>query len=193
MTVRKLHLIYENVYYRGAERNNYVTMIAKFGKFEAHGHWSPLDVYEPQIHTNLSSPNRLDRVTPYLWRFNWTQIIRHHLAYLQPKPNYVVINAGMWAHDLNNVTLPAIRQALDDTGMIGIYRTTTKTLEDTSTELMPHDAEACQWIHYCHDVSWTGNVTDPSEYSDLKHFRANMNRIIGQQLLDLLQHIRSQS
>jgi hypothetical protein len=34
-----------------------------------------------------------------------------------------------------NATLPAIRQALDldDTGMIGIYRTTTKGRMDTTT------------------------------------------------------------
>lgn len=194
MTVKRLHVIYENKYYRDSQRNNHVTMITKCGHFDAHGHWDPKTVYRPEKHAGYAAQNGVPvkTVPPYLWRGNWTHVIRHHLAQLQPKPTYVVINAGMWPHDLDdNVTLPAIRQALDDTGMIGIYRTTTKQLKDTSTHLVPHDVQGCHWLHYCMDVSWTGNITDKSLYMDPKHFRSKVYEKMNVQLLKLLQEIQS--
>ena len=163
--------------------------INKSGKFEAHGHWDPCqvlinDTYRDEIHEKQYVKNQ------FAWRGNWEQTIRNHTSKLVPKPHYVVINAGAWPHDLLKIdTLANIRQALDDNEMIGIYKTTTKKIDDTSTTLVKHDIEGCRHLHFCMDLSWTGNITDPEEFVDKAHFRANVKRKFNEQFLDLLQNI----
>ena len=187
----RMHRIWANAYYLQEETNNYVTYIAKAGYFESHGHWDP-----SQIYSNATYRNQVRGMeyppSHFLWQGDWEQTIRNHISRLVPKPRYVVVNAGLWQHDLlNNGTLPAIRRALDDHDMVGIYRTTTKKIQDVTTTLVPHDVEGCRHLHYCMDMSWTGNITDPAEYSDKAHFRANANRKFVEQLLGMLQEIVS--
>jgi len=189
----RMHKIWENSYFFQAARNNYVTHITKAGSFESHGHWDPI-----QIYSNATYRKRVARISyspsQFSWRGNWEQTIRVHVSRLIPKPRYIVINAGLWPHDLmENGTLPGIRNALDDHGIIGIYRTTTKQLQDNSTTLAPHDIAGCKHLHYCMDLSWTGSVTNPDEYLDKSHFRANVNRQFVEQLLNLLQQIATSS
>jgi hypothetical protein len=139
----------------------------------------------------------------FTWAGDWEYVIRSHLALLRPKPRYVVFNAGLWGHDFdNNYTLPSIRRALDDHGMIGIYKTThfvlgaNVTATRTSTDgyyeypLSPYEATACQLLHYCWDLSWTGRyVNDSSVYVDGKHFGTTVNSKLASELLDLLRNI----
>jgi hypothetical protein len=54
-----------------------------------------------------------------------------------------------------------------------------------------HDVEGRRHLHYCIDLSWTGTIADPAEYSDLSHFRANTTRNFNEQLLGMLQEIVS--
>ena len=88
--------------------------------------------------------------------------------------------------------LPEIRQALDDTGMIGIYKTTTKGVRDTSTELEYHDAEGCKILHYCLNLNWTAEITDPNMYADTKHFKGPTYQKMNEQLLKVMDSIRSE-
>jgi hypothetical protein len=188
--VNRLHVICENRYYRHIQRNNYISRIQKNGYYEAHGHWDPSQVYNSHHAVNLTWPDV--RGTAFAWRFhNWQDIIRLHLAKLDPKPKFVFLNAGMWPHDLDNVTnVHAIRRALDEHGMVGIYKTTTKIKTDTSTNIDSYEIEACKILHYCLDMSWTGTLSNNSDYVDLKHFSALVNRRFNEQLIDLLEKIR---
>jgi hypothetical protein len=187
---KRVHVISENRYYRHIERNNYISVIQKFGHIEAHGHWDPSQVYNSHHAVNLTSPDVRGRA--FAWRFhNWQDIIRLHLAKLDPKPTIVLLNAGRWPHDLDNVTnVHAIRRALDEHGMVGIYKTTTKIKTDTSTNIDSYEIEACKILHYCLDMSWTGTLSNNSDYVDLKHFSALVNRRFNEQLIDLLEKIR---
>jgi hypothetical protein len=188
--VASLLLLCENRYYRDIERNNYLSQIQKFGHYEAHGHWDPSQVYNSHHAVNLTSLDVQGKA--FAWRFhNWQDIVRVHLAKLDPKPNIVLFNAGMWPHDLDNVdNVLAIRQALDEHGMVGIYKTTTKTKTDNSTSIDPYEIEACKILHYCLDMSWTGILSNNSDYNDSKHFSASVNRRFNEQLIDLLGKVR---
>jgi hypothetical protein len=187
----RMHRIWENAYYLQEERNNYVTQITKAGYFESHGHWDPSQIYSNDTYRNEVRGMEYPP-SHFLWQGDWEQTIRDHISRLVLKPRYVVVNAGLWPNDLlKNGTLPAIRRALDDHDMVGIYRTTTKQIQDVTTTLVPHDVEGCRHLHYCMDLSWTGTITDPAEYSDLAHFRANTTRRFNKQLLGMLQEIVS--
>jgi hypothetical protein len=189
IAVKKLHVICENRYYRHVERNNHISLIQKLGHYEAHGHWDPSQVYKSHHAVNLTFPDVRGRA--FAWRHDkWQDIVRFHLARLDPKPKFVLFNAGMWPHDLGNVSnVHAIRQALDEHGMVGIYKTTTKIKTDNSTSIDPYERKACEILHHCLDMSWTGTLSNNSDYVDLKHFSASVNRRFNEQLINLLRKI----
>jgi hypothetical protein len=217
-TRKRLAKIWENMYYNN--NNNIVTYVQKMGAHDAHGQWDPRRIYnntekkknETSTSTTISTTTYLQEVSTqkyrprkFAWHGNWEYVIRSHLAALTPKPRYVVLNAGFWGHDFfhdNNATLPAIRRALDDHDMIGIYKTTHKARGEKETDnststttvdstLQPHDALGCLWMHHCWNLSWTGAVNDPSLYQDEIHFRSTMNGKFAAELLDLLRTISS--
>lgn len=177
---------------------NYITLITKAGNFESHGHWDPTQIYTNTTYRQEvgTKPATLKTYPPgyFLWAGDWVQTIHMHIARLQPKPQIVVMNAGLWPHDLadkNFTMLYQMRQALDQYGMIGVYKTTHKKLGDESTQLEEYEVVACRVMHYCLDLSWTGNINDPVEYQDKAHFRPNVNRNMTVQLMELLQRIAS--
>ena len=102
------------------------------------------------------------------------------------------MNAGLWPHDLNETTLGTIRAALDEHGLVGIYKTTNKKLDEATTALRPDDAAGCRALHHCLDLSWTGRVRDAREYMDASHFGPNVNVNLTVQLLRLLKEISTE-
>jgi hypothetical protein len=166
---------------------NFLSHITKAGYFEAHGHWTPSQIYTNQTYMQTVSRKQY-KIRSFLWAGNWEYAIRHHIATIVPKPEYVVINAGLWPHDLNNrTTFRSIRKALEDHNMTGIYKTTNKQIGDMTTELLPHDADGCDILHYCLNFSWTGLVSDQEGlYLDKAHFGPNVNANFTKQLLSLL-------
>lgn len=207
-----LHILYNNFYYSdngnfhsrpnatssSTITNNALTYINKFGKHEAHGHWDPIQIYtnityQQQIQQEnyvLQHPKHVPSdLQPYLWRGNWEHTIRTHVAQLVPKTRFLVLNAGIWDHDLmENDTLPGIRRALDDHGIIGIYKTTHYSLGEQRTEALPGDVRGCQLMHYCWNLSWTASM-DREEYGDAHHFKPRVNERLATELLALLKRI----
>lgn len=68
-------------------------------------------------------------VSPYAWTaYDWDQLITEHIAKLEPKPEFVIFNAGLHGHRLtSNETQQAILNAFKATNMVGIQKTTTRT------------------------------------------------------------------
>lgn len=125
----RMHRIWANNYFPQPERNNYITHITKAGSFEAHGHWNASQIMSNATYRDMVRKTEYPPAF-FACRGNWQETIREHLSKLIPKPRYVVLNAGLWPHDLlENYTLPAIRRALNEHDMIGIYKTTTKKLK----------------------------------------------------------------
>jgi hypothetical protein len=173
--------VFENRYY--AENDNYISIFLKLGEIPSQGHWEPGTVYDVN---RTHFENATDYVPP-LWQYNWQDLILHHIAKLEPKPDVLVMNAGLWSNDLVPEVFEAIRNVSDSVGIKAIYSTTTKTFTETDTNLLPHDVNGCKFLEYCLDHSWTGNVSkDDEHYRDNLHFRAGVNRVLVEQLLDLL-------
>jgi hypothetical protein len=184
---------WQNIYYHD-DKDNYITHITKQGSFEAHGHWDATQIYSnATYHRRVANTSATTTTYPpgyFLWASDWVQTIRYHIAKLRPKPKFLVINAGLWPHDLHNATiLQQMRQALDEHDMVGIYKTTHKQLGDNSSLVAPYEQLACQVFHYCWNLSWTAQENDPADYQDKAHFRPTVNGKMTEQLLRLLQNI----
>ena len=185
------HHINENRYFLDPTRNNSLTYIAKFGQAAAHGHWrAPFD--RQQLHMNVTAYN-----LPYEWDgYSWSNIVQDHLARLQPKPTYCVFNAGLHNHDLGRSRVQeSLRQALDKSGIIGIYKTTTKTRALTRKKRFQrgrHDAALCGGAVFpnCLNLDWTGDLVGPDYYYDDVHLKVDGNNRINQQLLEYLRDFR---
>jgi hypothetical protein len=190
----------ENRYYDdvSADANHHVTYIEKFGKAAAHGRWTP-----DQIRDNHHPPSDYyesdQNVTDDIWRYTtWTDVIHGHVAQLQPSPRYVVLNAGLWNHDLHTTQdFTVIRQALEDHDMIGIWKTTTARSnhpEERGARFQPHphDVLGCQILPYCLNLSWTSHDEYLSQYYDHAHFYAPVYQLMNEELLQLLREIEEQ-
>lgn len=176
--------MFENRYY--AENRNYVSVFLKLGSLASQGHWEPGTVYD----VNRTRFKNVTNFVPPTWRYNWQDLILHHIAELEPKPDFLVLNAGYWHHDLVPEVFEAIRKVTDKVGIKSIYATTTKSISNRDTDLMPHDVNGCEILEYCLDRSWTANLTKgPEHYWDKKHMTARVNRMLNKQLLDLLDTI----
>jgi hypothetical protein len=194
----------ENMFYRDQCRGNYLTYVAKFGKFPFRGHWSPQAI--PFDSTNgLSAvpsdtmavhrtPYNVTEVSsPYTWQLpSWNETIRNYIAQLHPKPDYLVFNSGLWeGHGLDSeTTINDIRNALESEGIIGIYKTTTARAAGNETALLEHEKMACQSIKHCIYLNWTGDLGH-EHYTDHTHFKTYVNTRFNELLLRLVQKIES--
>lgn len=179
----------ENRYYRDEQTGNYITFLNKFGKSPVNGHWAPQDVYIGPIALEQG------HFTPYLYRYNWSEAIEHLLGNLSPKPDYVVLNAGLhYGHDLGQEQVQqSIMQALNKTGITGIYKTTTHVKQEVRSKSMKidrrHDHDLCRLTGHCLNMSWTLSL--PLHHfnpGDRIHFDYKVNNLMVQQLLHYLKY-----
>jgi len=184
------HDINENRYLVEPTRNNSVSYIAKFGSAAAHGHWrAPIDRH---LQINVTGYN-----LPYEWDgYNWADIVVKHLALLDPKPTFVVFNAGLHAHDLTKRAVQqSLREAFQATNITGIYKTTTKTQQlnrKARFQRGRHDRALCggRVFANCLNLDWTGDLVGPQFYYDDPHLKTDANNRMNQQLLDYLRDFR---
>jgi hypothetical protein len=160
----------------------------RFGAINARGHWS---------HDEVHSKHNLSGVyIRHNWMYDWPSLITEHISKLEPKPKYLVFNAGLWPHDLGQAAvLESIKQALDATNIVGIYKTTTYPDEVVDpanfTIQHGHDAHACKSMqNRCIDMSWTSNISGPLHYWDVNHFRSHVYTAMNMQMLNLLNELQ---
>ena len=167
---------FENRYYRDDTKGNYVSFFTKMGKANTNGHLQPSEAWTGRA---------LLSETPAAWSYSWTDLIRNHITELVPKPDYLIFNAGLWAHDLLNTTVFSdIEAVLKQANIRGIYKTTSKRYRDRTTSLQEHDKQGCK-LFPCVDLSWTGDLT-LAGYVDQSHFKPSVNRKMNEQMFALL-------
>jgi hypothetical protein len=196
----------ENRHYWDPRRNNSVVYIQAFGSRGSHGHWRPenamkddhiwrtSEMWRPDVQQEgylipggLFVPNR-----PYEWETNWRDTITEYLAKLEPKPEYVVLNAGVWSNDFGNPEFSeSVAKALSDNGLKGIWKTTThgkRPHKDSSLSHHPYhqtDVYMCQLLKRCLDLTWTG-IVDAELYWDEVHFLEPVYSHMNAHLLSLI-------
>ena len=183
--------IVENRYYRDTTKNLYLTFIQKFGDIHAKGYLNARDVYNATIPPYTNYTNQA-----LAWEYNWVETIRDHIAKLHPKPDYLVLNAGLWANHFHNFSeLQTIRQALDDANIVGIFRTTTRGSKYFNASLSGSDQLACQVFQYCLDITaYTASLHQTyyeRNYWDANHFAAHVNKKLNEMFLHFLTNLET--
>lgn len=192
----------ENRYYSDDERGNYITYISKFGYFPSQGNVLPSQVYYGDNSNDNKGIDKRNRnnftdFLPRVWQYNWAGIIREHIGKLEPKPEYVVFNAGHHPHDLRHPwVVDGIRKALDETNITGIYRTTTYpnyVRKASQFRKGSHDEMLChrsrRSFPHCLNVNWTASLNGPEHYYDRVHFKPHVNARMNMQLLEYLRDL----
>lgn len=193
----------ENRYYVDTERNNYVTYITKFGKNSTSGRYSANQI-RGSMDSGTGKKGERKKHTSDQWKYEyWNETIHYHIAQLKPKPQFLLFNAGLHAHDLN---FKYIRQSIIEVtkrhNIIPIYKTTTYpnnisiTLNDFP--LASHDLLLCGQqsndsstdFQYCIDLSWTSQLFGDDHYYDYYHFKPYWNYYMNLQTLLYIQQFQ---
>ncbi len=174
-------LTFENRYFWDPRFNNSLTYIQAFGHHGSHGHFFAGDVL-------MHRPAVLSTVSP-LWKLDWPETITQHIAKLQPKPDFVVLNAGLWVNDyLNHGFQNAVVSALKAAGITGIWKTTTFLADKGySPQSKQVDEAMCNLMSLCLNLSWTKSLNSTS-YWDNFHFNEPIYKRMNIQLLGLIQN-----
>jgi hypothetical protein len=183
-------LTFENRYFWDPRFHNSLTYIQAFGNHGSQGHFFPDEVllHHPAVlSTDSPLKSKLD-----FWKWDWPETITQHVAKLQPKPDFVVLNAGLHVNDHQNPLLQnAIVSALKTAGITGIWKTTTymKNKDVHGTRYTPKskqiDQDMCKLMSQCLDLSWTKHLNATS-YWDAFHFNEPAYKRMNMQLLDLI-------
>merc|ERR1712238_23419 len=133
----------ENWYYYDPKNDNVLIYIQKFGKLPLHGHWNPENIFQK----NHKLEHNFSTYIPDAWNYTWAQGIREHLGKMDPKlmPTHLVFNQGLWTdHDLIDPKVQdSIIEALNDTGIKGIYKTTTELKRRKIVKRKNYERDIC--------------------------------------------------
>jgi len=177
--------VMENRYFHDPHRNNSLAYIQAFGNSHSvmHGRVLPKDafrdIHEKEfIHVNTS----------WQWSFSdWGEALEKYVAPMNA--THVMMNAGLWPNnfDRNRAARDGILQALERTGLVGIWRTNSYL---TSRELRPSSASADEAMvglfgDNVLNVSWTRGL-ETKYYWDDKHFLEPVYRVMNEQLLEMI-------
>ena len=163
-----------------------------------------MSVYEMEDHTIASSAAEA-------WEYStWGDLIRDHIGRLnlnydgntsmresstQSYQPHVVLNAGLHPHDfLDPIVKDDIRFALRAAHLSGTWKTTTYSKEEVLTyqtsNQNPHvrlsDANMCNILGRCFNVSWTADIKAEELYYDNLHFSEPVYRTFNEDLLEQL-------
>lgn len=179
----------ENRYFADPRRGNYITFLNKYGGKSVKGFRPIESVYDQPYGMEDQSQSK----DAWVWEYDWTGVILNHIAKLNPKPEYLVVNAGLHPNDLGNKTVvQEMLSALNATGIIGIYKTTTYPNGSTPTSRFrraSHDRGCVSQFPYSLDMKWTRDYNKDEHYYDENHFKPHINTLMNEQLLDLIQNI----
>jgi hypothetical protein len=185
--------ITENRYYHNKVRNHHVVYIQNFGLLESHGNLNPAAV---PAHLDLS----VNYTTP-LWQSDFADTITNHVALLQPKPEWLFMNEGIWKNAFGNKTYrDRVVNALDTHAIKGIWRTTTFDRKGSLASYLNNvndnkggnvDHMMCNYTSIvCMDISWQRDAPEHL-YFDLWHGIEPLYRKYNEQLLAILAGLKN--
>jgi hypothetical protein len=131
---------------------------------------------------------------------DWAEFITNHIGRMDPKPDYLLLNAGLWGHRFGE---PEVRQGLVDAakevGIKTFWRTTTKRMHGTrGLPVIESDRRMCKLLDGCINISFS-DFTHPDHYDTRRlgqdhpgaaHFREPVSRIMNEMILDGLGYLQ---
>jgi hypothetical protein len=165
-----------------------------FGFYEFHGHLQP---------SVLSTHLPLHAYTSPKWASNFADTITKHVALLQPKPEWLLMNEGLWKHKFFDKSYrEAVVNALNSTGIRGIWRTMTYDKTGSMKEYLHRvgayipggenlDHLMCNYSSIeCMDISWQRDAPE-TLYWDAWHSAEPLYIRYNEQFLDILSRLKA--
>jgi hypothetical protein len=154
------------------------------------------DSEQGDARTRLSGSDR--SIVPQEWEVSsWGEVIQRHVGALglddRGHAVPVVMNAGFHKHNFPRGG-PELFHALNATNMMGIWKTTTYSSDDSqyiqthNNNTIPqraHDQVMCSLLSHCLNLSWTAHL-DHNLYIDQLHFQEPTYRIMNEDLMKLI-------
>lgn len=185
----KLFRYVENRYFSHPELGNYVSFFNKYGRISIKGFRTHDDIYNERS----GMDDRSQSNDKWAWEYDWKGVILHHIAKLDPKPDFLIVNAGLHLHDLANTTIvQEIVDALNASGIIGIYKTTTYPDGHEAHKRFnraKHEKDCIKLFPHFLDMKWTADFNGKDHYYDVNHFMPHVNTLMNEKLLDLIGNI----
>jgi hypothetical protein len=188
----------ENRYYHDPEMNNTITFLHAYGHQHAiHGrinaneahNISKWDWHREEKHLVRHEKSDLE------WDYdNWADVVEKYIGNLEPKPEFVIANAGQWSNNFGPNGKRVSEQfsgALKNLGIRkSIWKTTTfaKGGELLQQDVPETDSYMCSLLQDCFDVSWTKNVAERL-YWDKRHFFEPVYRAMNEEMLQLMGYL----
>ena len=188
----------ENRFYHDPKLNNTVTFLHAYGhQLALHGRIKPNEAHDRSKWDFINQQNGLlqHEYKEPIWKYDdWADVVTEYLAKLQPKPDYVIVNAGQFENEFGNANSKSkevskkFANALKQLGIkASVWKTTTyqKGGEGFNKQQELTDMYMCELLGNCLDLSWTKSVVD-FLYWDDRHFYEPIYRAMNEQLLAML-------
>jgi hypothetical protein len=182
----------ENRYFFDAERDNMLVYLQGFGHKRAtmHGRVPA----ETALH-NISASRFVHNFTAHTWAYrDWDVCVRDYMAKLDPKPTHAIFNAGYWPHSFGRQPVrDRLVQALNDTGITGIWKTTSFERPDPGRTVWKGGSNDSDYLmaQLFHpnvlNIDWTSKVR-AELYCDDVHYFEPVYRIKNEAMLEMVGH-----
>ena len=196
---------FESHYFYEPNRNNRLAMFMRGGTVP---HIAPFlgRVKSSTVWKNFTNLQGIpfgfqdDRPTPEAWQhYDWVDFIRQELGTMDPRPDMVVLNAGLWkSTGFDEAYAHNVSQALQDIGIRpehAFWRTTTyiipnhiagNTTQHAFVGNREVDERMCRILGgTCIDMEFTSQW-HRDQFSDYRHFFEPGNRIMNEEILQTL-------
>lgn len=198
----KFHEIIENRYFYDPVHNNSLIFLLAFGHIDSiKGRLLPDQIRNASAIPSWQNDLLRERQSTTWLHRDWSRMVKEYIGALDPPPNHVIMNAGMWSHkfgwavppshnqtgQINFVTKSMLRSIQKVSPIQFGWRTTTYTLNRTNRGT-DGDLLMCSVLPICINVSFTRHVR-ADYYWDGKHFLEPVYRAENEEMLAALGYL----
>jgi hypothetical protein len=220
---------YDARYFYDSKRNNRVSFFMRAGHTTTSLFRGRVDssIVWKDFKSRTGLPFGFTSGDPAWEHHEWDEMIREELGRMDPVPEYLVLNAGLWNNEFGGSDVrQRVIDAAKDVGIkkvfwrtskfcgldnvrnvdfserlayllsfsIATYQITDLNKGNNVTTLRKSqqitDEMACQSFDGCVNMSLT-SLVHPDFMSDWRHFKEPVNRLINEEILDVLGHLPS--
>lgn len=176
----------ENRFYYDKEQDNAVAFLWLPGRLPAQGHWEASTAFGKATEENASS-KLTTTWQPFQWQYTtWSDLIRHYIPHLQPRPTWLYMNAHYWPNDFPSVG-SSVAQAAAESGLTTIWSTATISNNfKAQVKLGGMDQQMCSLMHHCLNNSWMETNLTRHDMFDFFHFKPHVYKIMNKMLLEVM-------
>lgn len=181
-----------NRYFRDPDRNNTLRFFHAVKPQATKGRLSHLNITDMEGKEQDGLLNGIHQFHPrdIIWKSeSWAETLRTHVAQLNPRPEYVVLNGGP---PMEATELAELKQSLEDLGCIvqTFWKTTSyrRAAGRIDEEAELNDQHMCEELGGCLDISWTKKLKEKLYWDEI-HNKEPVYRVMNEDLLESIGYL----